>query len=342
MNAPSEFLALNLITGHSHQILIYRQQTNPTILAHCTVPTAAPPALYVSRMPDSPRSHGNLDPATIAARPGTILPQHGSPSLLHAVAEGPPAVSPGADQSVTRVSPKETEAQCYTNDFVPRGSGLPTEKGVDPPKHSAAGSGANATQASSIVTEISQKRQEIFSTSSDAVEPQPQFPSSPENVVSPSASHLKGKSVDPSERPNRTTTGTVISTDIQHSTPVHGIAGPSGIHPSSITSDLPNTTLLESSTSAASVTPGPEDLSLSKAEYPPQPIAINIAGKLRDSVLSPWVEDHLWFPRITPYRLFNLLIPAILNTAKAVVTAQGAQTLPITLEWISGIVVFLV
>ncbi|KDR65670.1 hypothetical protein GALMADRAFT_162416 [Galerina marginata CBS 339.88] len=48
-----------------------------------------------------------------------------------------------------------------------------------------------------------------------------------------------------------------------------------------------------------------------------------------------------WHPKITPYRLSNLLIPLFVGTAKAVASLRGSSTAPIALEWISGVVVFL-
>ena len=279
-------------------------------------------------MPENSRLYGNLNAAITTARLETVLPQ--TPPNPPVVPDGTPAASPGADQSVKHVSSNVIETIYHTNSSLP--SGLQGEKGINSGNHRATGSNAIATLASTEKT---------FSTSSDDVEAL--GPSSPENVVLSLPSNLKGKNVDPLERPNRMTIASLATpANIQHSSPVQAIAGPSRIHSSINMTDPSNTTLIESPTAVASVTSQPENYSLPKPEYPPQPIIINTSGKLENPVLSPWVEDHLWFPRITPYRLFNLLIPAIINTAKAVVTAQGAQTLPITLEWISGIVVFLV
>ena len=270
--------------------------------------------------------YGNLNAAITTARLETVLPQ--TPPNPPVVPDGTPAASPGADQSVKHVSSNVIETIYHTNSSLP--SGLQGEKGINSGNHRATGSNAIATLASTEKT---------FSTSSDDVEAL--GPSSPENVVLSLPSNLKGKSVDPSERPNRMTIASLATpANIQHSSPVQAIAGPSRIHSLINMTDPSNTTLIESPTAVASATSQPENSSLPKPEYPPQPI--NTSGKLENPVLSPWVKDHLWFPRITPCRLFNLLIPAIINTAKAVVTAQGAQTLPITLEWISGIVVFLV
>ncbi|KAF8956145.1 hypothetical protein BDZ97DRAFT_202382 [Flammula alnicola] len=54
------------------------------------------------------------------------------------------------------------------------------------------------------------------------------------------------------------------------------------------------------------------------------------------------VSATLWFPKITPFRLINLVVPAVLGTSKAIASQRGGTALPITLEWISGIVVFLI
>ncbi|KDR82207.1 hypothetical protein GALMADRAFT_152949 [Galerina marginata CBS 339.88] len=48
-----------------------------------------------------------------------------------------------------------------------------------------------------------------------------------------------------------------------------------------------------------------------------------------------------WYPKITPFRLLNILIPISTATAKAVTSFRGNSTVPETLEWISGVVVFL-
>ncbi len=279
-------------------------------------------------MPENSRLYGDLNAPITAARLETVLPQ--SPQNPPVVADDAPVASPRADQSVTHVFSNVTEAIYRADSSLP--SGLHTEQSIDLRNHCAADINAIATPATI---------EKAFSTFSDDVEPL--GPSSPENVVSLIPSSFKGKNVDPSERPNRMTpAGLVTPVNIRHSSPVQAIAGPSRIHSSVDMIDPSNTTLIESHTAFSSVTSQSENYSLAKPEYPPQPITTNTSGKFEHPILSPCVENHLWFPRITPYRLFNLLIPAIINTAKAVVTAHGAQTLPITLEWISGIVVFLV
>ena len=49
-----------------------------------------------------------------------------------------------------------------------------------------------------------------------------------------------------------------------------------------------------------------------------------------------------WHPKISPYRLLVFSIPAGIGTAKAISSQKGNITTPVTLEWISGVVVFLV
>jgi hypothetical protein len=56
----------------------------------------------------------------------------------------------------------------------------------------------------------------------------------------------------------------------------------------------------------------------------------------------PTVPRLPWHPKISPYRFIVFLIPLAIGTAKAISSQKGNVTIPITLEWISGIVVFLV
>jgi hypothetical protein len=49
-----------------------------------------------------------------------------------------------------------------------------------------------------------------------------------------------------------------------------------------------------------------------------------------------------WFPKISPYRFIVFLIPLAIGTVKAVLSQKGSVTTPITLEWISGVAIFLV
>ena len=49
-----------------------------------------------------------------------------------------------------------------------------------------------------------------------------------------------------------------------------------------------------------------------------------------------------WHPKISPYRFMVFSIPLAIGTVKAVLSQKGSVTTPITLEWISGVVIFLV
>lgn len=59
--------------------------------------------------------------------------------------------------------------------------------------------------------------------------------------------------------------------------------------------------------------------------------------------LSPTNENPLerWHPKLTPYRLTVILTTIGLGTVKLVEVYNGNDTGTTTLEWISGVVVFL-
>jgi len=48
-----------------------------------------------------------------------------------------------------------------------------------------------------------------------------------------------------------------------------------------------------------------------------------------------------WFPKISPYRFTVFLTPLAIGIVKAVLSHKGSVTTPITLEWINGVVIFL-
>ena len=48
-----------------------------------------------------------------------------------------------------------------------------------------------------------------------------------------------------------------------------------------------------------------------------------------------------WYPKISPYRFMVFSIPLAIGTVKAVLSYKGSVTTPITLEWISSVVIFL-
>lgn len=65
-------------------------------------------------------------------------------------------------------------------------------------------------------------------------------------------------------------------------------------------------------------------------------------GLIATSTPLPQSPRLPWHPKITPYRLLTFLIPIVLGTIKAIATQKGSISEPITLEWISGVVIFLV
>ena len=56
----------------------------------------------------------------------------------------------------------------------------------------------------------------------------------------------------------------------------------------------------------------------------------------------PTLPRPRWHPKISPYRFIVFSIPLAIGTAKAVLSYKGSVTTPITLEWISGVVILLV
>jgi len=56
----------------------------------------------------------------------------------------------------------------------------------------------------------------------------------------------------------------------------------------------------------------------------------------------PTLPRLSWHPKISPYRFMVFSIPLALGTVKAVLSQTGSVTTPVTLEWISGVVVSLV
>jgi len=56
----------------------------------------------------------------------------------------------------------------------------------------------------------------------------------------------------------------------------------------------------------------------------------------------PTLPRPSWHPKISPYRFIVFSIPLAIGTVKAVISQKGSATTPITLEWISGVVIFLV
>jgi hypothetical protein len=56
----------------------------------------------------------------------------------------------------------------------------------------------------------------------------------------------------------------------------------------------------------------------------------------------PTLPQPSWHPKISPYRFMVFSIPLVIGTVKAVLSQKGSVTTPITLEWISGVVISLV
>jgi hypothetical protein len=56
----------------------------------------------------------------------------------------------------------------------------------------------------------------------------------------------------------------------------------------------------------------------------------------------PTLPRPSWHPKISPYRFMVFSIPLCIGSAKAILSLKGSVTTPITLEWISGVVIFLV
>jgi hypothetical protein len=55
----------------------------------------------------------------------------------------------------------------------------------------------------------------------------------------------------------------------------------------------------------------------------------------------PTLPQLPWHPKISPYRFIFFSIPLAIGTVKAVLSQKGSVTTPITLEWIFGVVIFL-
>jgi hypothetical protein len=57
---------------------------------------------------------------------------------------------------------------------------------------------------------------------------------------------------------------------------------------------------------------------------------------------NPTLPQPSWHPKISPYRFMVFSIPLAIGTVKAVLSQKGSVTTPITLEWITGVMIFLV
>ena len=74
--------------------------------------------------------------------------------------------------------------------------------------------------------------------------------------------------------------------------------------------------------------------------HPLQPLEPVVTS--HDPPYDPTVSHLRWHPKISPYRLMVLLTPVTFGTAKAIISQNGGVTAPITIEWVSGVVVSLV
>src|SRR5690349_11534840 len=58
--------------------------------------------------------------------------------------------------------------------------------------------------------------------------------------------------------------------------------------------------------------------------------------------VQPTPMARLWHPKATPFRFLTTLSVAGLGILKAILTYQGSQLAPVTVEWICGTLLFLV
>ena len=84
-------------------------------------------------------------------------------------------------------------------------------------------------------------------------------------------------------------------------------------------------------------------ISFQKQNIPLQSFGPRKTTDLNDRLpYDPTLPRLSWFPKISPYRFVVFSIPLAIGTVKAVLSQKGRVTTPITLEWISGVVIFLV
>ena len=55
----------------------------------------------------------------------------------------------------------------------------------------------------------------------------------------------------------------------------------------------------------------------------------------------PTLYRRMWYPKLSPYRCMVFAVPLAIGTVKAVLSLNGSVTTPITLEWILGVVIYL-
>jgi len=81
-----------------------------------------------------------------------------------------------------------------------------------------------------------------------------------------------------------------------------------------------------------------QDIPLQQSFKPTKMTDLNDDGLPHD----PTLPRLSWYPKISPYRFIVFFIPLVICTVKAVLSQKGSDTTPITLEWVYGVVVFLV
>ena len=106
----------------------------------------------------------------------------------------------------------------------------------------------------------------------------------------------------------------------------------------------------ERGTEMAKYEPGPSQIdfydhgtiSFQKQGIPLQSFEPTKTTNLNDGLPhNPTLPRPSWFPKISPYRFMVLSIPLAIGTVKAALSLKGSATTPTTLEWISGIVIYL-
>jgi len=94
--------------------------------------------------------------------------------------------------------------------------------------------------------------------------------------------------------------------------------------------------------------PGPSRIDHGAMSFQEQVILLQSFNRMRTTGLNdglhydPSLPRLSWHPKISPYRFMVFSIPLSIGTVKAVSSLKGSVTTPITLEWISGVVIFLV